>query len=50
LSSICLFNPCKASDQNVCSSTARPLLIYVPGMDCTGQGISTQIPSLSRSG
>ena len=52
-SSICLFNPCNASDQNIFSASSpsdRPLFIYVPGMDCTGQGISTQIPSLLRSG
>jgi hypothetical protein len=28
----------------------RPLLLYVPGMDCTGQGIRTHLPGLSASG
>ena len=48
-SSICLFNPYnKASGRN--SSSNKPLSVYVPGMDCTGRGIITQISSLIRSG
>ncbi|KAH9564058.1 hypothetical protein CY35_04G004500 [Sphagnum magellanicum] len=31
-------------------ATGRPLLLYVPGMDCTGQGIRTHLPGLSASG
>jgi len=28
----------------------RPLLLYVPGMDCTGQGIASQLPTLAAAG
>ncbi|XP_024532789.1 uncharacterized protein LOC112346973 [Selaginella moellendorffii] len=28
----------------------RSLLVYVPGMDCTGQGIRPQLPSLVAAG
>lgn len=28
----------------------KPLLVYFPGMDCTGQGIRNQIPNLFESG
>lgn len=28
----------------------RPLLLYVPGMDCTGKGIASQLPTLAAAG
>jgi hypothetical protein len=28
----------------------RSLLLYVPGMDCTGQGIASQLPTLAAAG
>jgi hypothetical protein len=28
----------------------RPLLVYVPGMDCTGQCVKPQLPALLRAG
>lgn len=42
---VTLLNPCKHS-----RDSKRPLLVYVPGMDCTGQGISKQLPYLIASG
>jgi hypothetical protein len=31
-------------------SPGWPMLLYVPGMDCTGQGIRTHLPGLAASG
>jgi hypothetical protein len=28
----------------------RPLLVYVPGMDCSGQCVGPQLPALLRAG
>ncbi|CAK9251735.1 unnamed protein product [Sphagnum jensenii] len=28
----------------------RPLLLYVPGMDCSGKGIASQLPTLAAAG
>ncbi|MCO5549045.1 hypothetical protein L7F22_002511 [Adiantum nelumboides] len=44
--SICLLSPYTVSLE--CSH--RPLLVYAPGMDCTGQGIIRQLPSLVDAG
>lgn len=32
------------------SQDERPLLLYVPGMDCTGQGIRRQLTNLIAAG
>lgn len=32
------------------SDSSTPLLLYVPGMDCTGQGINRQLMSLNAAG
>ncbi|KAI5081027.1 hypothetical protein GOP47_0004210, partial [Adiantum capillus-veneris] len=45
-SSISLLSPYKFSSE--CSY--RPLLVYAPGMDCTGQGIIRQLPYLVDAG
>ncbi|KAG0591387.1 hypothetical protein KC19_1G171700 [Ceratodon purpureus] len=48
---VTLLNPLKSSQPPYkIPSQSAPLLVYVPGMDCTGQGIRRQLPSLVAAG
>lgn len=43
---VTLLNPVRSGPSQI----SRPLLVYVPGMDCTGQGIRRQVPGLVAAG
>lgn len=48
---VTLLNPLKSSlPPSQVPSNSAPLLVYVPGMDCTGQGIRRQLPGLVAAG
>lgn len=48
---VALLNPLKATlPPSKIPSESAPLLVYVPGMDCTGQGIRRQLPTLVAAG
>jgi len=46
---VALLNPLRSGPSQI-PSGSRPLLLYVPGMDCTGQGIRRQLPGLVAAG
>lgn len=43
---VSLLDPSKGQN----ATESGPLLVYVPGMDCTGQGIRRQLPGLYAAG
>ncbi|KAG0579258.1 hypothetical protein KC19_4G086100 [Ceratodon purpureus] len=48
---VTLLNPMKSSPlPSKIPAQSAPLLVYVPGMDCTGQGIRRQLPTLVAAG
>ncbi|GJP71321.1 hypothetical protein CLOP_g8635 [Closterium sp. NIES-67] len=47
---ICLFRPQEQSGYPTGAASGRPLLVYLPGMDGTGQCLQPQIRSLTRAG
>jgi hypothetical protein len=44
---VTLLNPLKPFKP---PAPSAPLLVYVPGMDCSGQGIRRQLPTLVAAG
>lgn len=46
---VTLLNPSR-SGPSLSPTGSGPLLVYVPGMDCTGQGIRRQLPGLLAAG
>ena len=48
---VTLLNPLKSVlPPSEMPAESAPLLVYVPGMDCTGQGIRRQLPTLVAAG
>ena len=48
---VTLLNPLKTTlPPSQIPAESAPLLVYVPGMDCTGQGIRRQLPPLVSAG
>lgn len=47
---VTLLKPLKSTPPSKPPAQSAPLLVYVPGMDCSGQGIRRQLPALVAAG